>query len=229
MIKIVKADERHFTDAAWLKSYWLFSFSDYYDPDNVSWGALRVFNDDTVEPGEGFPPHPHQEMEIITLVLQGEITHEDNMGNKMTVKAGDVQRMSAGRGVVHSEMNLGQGPLHLYQIWIMPDKQGLDPAYEQKSFDPAGWKNRLAAVASGQGHPGAVGMLCDAAIYRAYLEGEVAHEVGPDRHQLLYVTAGQAYLNDNSLTAGDQARVTGEALLRILPRPTCELVLIDAG
>lgn len=114
MIEIVKADNRHFSDYGWLKTYWLFSFSNYYDPHNIQFGALRVFNDDIVEPGTGFPTHPHEEMEIITIVLRGEMTHKDSMGNETVIKAGDVQRMSAGTGLTHSEYNLAEIPVHFF-------------------------------------------------------------------------------------------------------------------
>lgn len=129
MIKIIPKGKRHFSDFGWLKTYWLFSFSDYFDPDNTRFGALRVFNDDIVAPGTGFPTHPHREMEIITIVLEGEITHKDSMGNKMVIRAGDVQRMSAGTGIIHSEFNLGDEPVHFYQIWIYPDEAELQPGY----------------------------------------------------------------------------------------------------
>ena len=122
MIEIVKAGARHLSDFGWLKTYWLFSFSDYYDPRNIQFGALRVFNDDVVQPGTGFPTHPHEEMEIVTIVLDGEMTHQDSMGNKTVIRTGDVQRMSAGTGLTHSEYNLADRPVHFYQIWIFPDE-----------------------------------------------------------------------------------------------------------
>ena len=122
MIEVTKANERHLSNFGWLKTYWLFSFSSYFDPHNIQFGALRVFNDDVVEPGTGFPTHPHEEMEIITIVINGEMTHEDSMGNKTIIRAGDVQRMSAGTGLTHSEFNLADEPVHFYQIWIYPDK-----------------------------------------------------------------------------------------------------------
>src|SRR5210317_1297551 len=151
MIEIIKADERHFSDFGWLKTYWLFSFSNYFDPHNIQFGALRVFNDDVVEPGTGFPTHPHEEMEIITIVLDGEMTHEDSMGNKAVIRAGDVQRMSAGTGLTHSEFNLAEQPVHFYQVWLLPDKKNLEPSYDQKSFTFNEWQNTLLPIASGQG------------------------------------------------------------------------------
>ncbi|OQW95695.1 MAG: hypothetical protein BWK77_07025 [Verrucomicrobia bacterium A1] len=118
MTQVIRAAQRHFSDFGWLKTFWLFSFSDYYDPENVQFGTLRVFNDDVVAPGTGFPAHPHQEMEIITVVLEGEMTHEDSMGNQAVIRAGDVQRMSAGTGLTHSEFNLADKPVHFYQVWV---------------------------------------------------------------------------------------------------------------
>lgn len=170
MIDIIKADQRHFSDFGWLQTYWLFSFSDYYDPHNIQFGALRVFNDDVVAPETGFPTHPHEEMEIVTLVLEGEMTHQDSMGNKTVIKAGDVQRMSAGTGLTHSEFNLTDKPVHFHQIWIYPDTKGLAPSYDQESFDAEAWANRLLAVASGQGIDGAVTFHTDATIYRCSMD-----------------------------------------------------------
>src|SRR5512139_2308538 len=170
MIQIIPADKRHFSDFGWLKTYWLFSFSNYYDPSNIQFGALRVFNDDVVAPGAGFPTHPHEEMEIVTIPLQGEMTHEDSMGNKGVIKANDVQRMSAGTGLTHSEFNLADKPVHFYQIWIFPDSKGLNPTYDQRSFSPVTFRNRLVPVASGQGIPETVTFHTDATIYRSELD-----------------------------------------------------------
>ena len=171
MIKIIDSDRRHFSDFGWLKTYWLFSFSSYYDPENIQFGALLVLNYDVVDPGTGFPTHPHEEMEIITVVLEGEITHEDSMGNKSVIRRGDVQRMSAGTGLTHSEFNLANEPVHFYQIWILPGEGGLSPSYDQKRFDPASWKNALYPVASGQGLPETVTFHTNATIYLADLDG----------------------------------------------------------
>lgn len=170
MIKIIDKDKRHFSDHGWLQTYWLFSFSNYYDPDNVQFGSLRVFNDDVIAPGTGFPTHPHDEMEIITIILEGELTHRDTMRNGGVIKANDVQRMSAGTGLMHSEFNDGDKPTHLYQIWIYPDKAGLKPSYDQRSYDPSSWKNTLLPVASGQEIPDTVTFNTDATIYRSDLD-----------------------------------------------------------
>lgn len=229
MIDIVRAKDRHFTDFGWLKTYWLFSFSNYYDPGNIQFGALRVFNDDVVEPSTGFPTHPHREMEIVTIVLDGEITHKDSMGNQSVIRAGDVQRMSAGTGLSHSEFNHGSKPVHFYQIWIYPDESKLEPSYDQKSFDPSLWSNRLYAVASGEGHEDAVSFHADATIYRCSLEAgkEVDTEPGTDRRIFVYVTAGAVSLNGEQLTMGDQARVDLEDRVRLVAEDDSEFILID--
>jgi redox-sensitive bicupin YhaK (pirin superfamily) len=229
MITIVRANERHFSDFGWLKTYWLFSFSDFYDPDNIQFGSLRVFNDDIVEPGTGFPTHPHREMEIVTIVLEGEITHEDSMGNKMVVKAGDVQRMSAGTGLTHSEFNLSDEPLHLYQIWILPDDNNLKPAYEQKNFSPSSRKNQLLPVVSGQGYEGAVTCHTAATIYMADLDAGEQIEFTTDisRKIFLYVTEGELVVNKESLSRCDQARIELEEKIEVQSKDETSLVLID--
>ncbi|MEA3437382.1 MAG: pirin family protein, partial [Thermodesulfobacteriota bacterium] len=209
MIEIIKADSRHFSNFGWLKTYWLFSFSNYFDPHNIQFGALRVFNDDIVEPGKGFPTHPHEEMEIITIVLDGEMTHQDSMGNKTVIKTGDVQRMSAGTGLTHSEFNLAQKPVHFFQIWIFPDKSGLKPTYDQNRYDAAEWKNRLLPVASGQNIPETVSFHTDATIYRCSLdaEKEVTHKATAGRRTFIYLVEGQISVNNETLNTKDQARI----------------------
>jgi len=229
MIEIIRADKRHFSDYQWLKTYWLFSFSDYFDPHNIQFGALRVFNDDVVEPGTGFPTHPHNEMEIITIVLEGEMTHQDDMGNRTVIKAGDVQRMSAGTGITHSEFNLAQAPVHFYQIWIFPDKSELKPTYDQKKFTADAWKNRLLPVASGQNIKGAVTFHTDATIYRCSLgvENEVTHMATSGRRIFIYQTEGQISANSETLKAKDQARIDIEEPLVIKAKQPSDFILID--
>lgn len=229
MVKIIPASRRHFSDFGWLKTYWLFSFSDYYDPDNIQFGALRVFNDDVVEPGMGFPTHPHEEMEIVTVVLDGEMTHADSMGNTSVIRMGDVQRMSAGTGLTHSEFNLAQTTVHFYQIWIYPDEKGLTPSYDQRHYDPASWRNVLLPIASGQNKPGTVTFHTDATIYRADLEKGKAINVDtdPSRRIFIYVTQGQANVNGQSVTTNDQARIDLETTVRIKASSPTNLMLID--
>ncbi len=229
MNRIIRADERHFSDFGWLKTYWLFSFSEYHDPENVRFGPLRVFNDDVVSPGEGFPMHHHEEMEIITVILEGELTHEDSMGHRAAIKAGQVQRITAGTGIEHSEFNLGGEPVHLYQIWIIPSRKGLKPSYEQKGFDPGQWRGRLFPVASGRGDKDAVSFHADAAIYRCSLEPgrETVHETDAGRRVFVYLTEGKAEVGGETLGAGDQARLEIKGSLALKARESSELVLID--
>lgn len=229
MIQIIKAARRHFSDFGWLKTYWLFSFSNYYDPHNIQFGALRVFNDDIVEPGTGFPTHPHEEMEIITIVLDGEMTHQDSMGNKSVIKAGDVQRMSAGTGLTHSEFNLADHPVHFYQIWLFPDIKGLSPTYDQKTYDTQAWQNRLFPLASGRGLPDTVTFHTDATLYRCVLEPgkNVTHTCDTGRRIYIYLSEGCISINDQTLNSKDQARIDTDIPLEIKARDLSDLILID--
>ena len=229
MIRIIKADDRHFSDFGWLRTYWLFSFSSYYDPENISFGALRVFNDDVVEPGTGFPTHPHEEMEIITIVLDGEMTHEDSMGNKAVIKAGDVQRMSAGTGLTHSEFNLAAKPVHFYQIWIFPDTKGLNPTYDQRTFSPAIFMNRLVPVASGQGMRDTVTFHTDATIYRSELNAgrSLEHTSCALRRVFVYLTEGEIEINGKKIKQKEQARIDEVEDVQIMAHRDSGFVLID--
>ncbi|MBI5896492.1 MAG: pirin family protein [Desulfobacterales bacterium] len=229
MIELIGKNKRHFSDFGWLKTYWLFSFANYFDPHNIQFGALRVFNDDVVHPGTGFPTHPHNEMEIVTIVLEGEMTHADSMGNKAIIKAGDVQRMSAGTGLTHSEFNLADKAVHFYQIWIFPDKSGLRPTYDQKSYDPSNWKNVLFPVASGQGIPGAVTFHTDATIYRAGLDKgrKLSFEATRGRRIFLYLTRGALSVSGQQVKENEQARIDSEDPLRFEADRNAEFILID--
>jgi redox-sensitive bicupin YhaK (pirin superfamily) len=229
MIKIVRGKQRHFSDFGWLKTYWLFSFAEYYDPDNIQFGALRVFNDDVVEPGTGFPTHPHHEMEIVTIVLEGEITHRDSMGNTSVIRAGDVQRMSAGTGLTHSEFNLAKLPVHFYQIWIYPDKKGLEPSYDQRTFKMDAWRNRLLPVASGQGLPDSVTFNTDATIYRSQLDSgqTVQFPTQDTRRIFIYVTNGDLQVNSERMRTADQARIDLATNLELTANKATDLTLID--
>ena len=229
MIDIIRAADRHVSDFGWLKTYWLFSFSDYFDPHNIQFGALRVFNDDVVQPGTGFPTHPHNEMEIITVVLDGEMTHEDSMGNRTVIKAGDVQRMSAGTGLTHSEFNLADEPVHFYQIWIFPDVPRLKPSYDQKTFSPAQWRNRLFPVASGQSIPDTVTFHTDATIYRSCLDSgrALVCERAAGRRIFIYLTSGRLSLDSDTLEKNDQARIDAEKPIELRALADSELILID--
>lgn len=229
MIKKVAAEDRQFSDFGWLKTYWLFSFSSYYDPGNISFGALRVFNDDVVEPGSGFPTHPHEEMEIVTVVLDGEMTHQDSMGNKAVIRAGDVQRMSAGTGLTHSEFNLANQPVHFYQIWIFPDRKGLRPTYDQRHFPEEAWRNVLLPVASGQRIPNTVTFHTDATIYRSDLSPgrKVEHKACSMRRIFVYLTAGEIEINGQVIREKEQARIDEVDEIIVTAKRDSSLVLID--
>jgi hypothetical protein len=229
MIQVIRKEQRHFNDFGWLKTYWLFSFADYFDPANIQFGALRVFNDDVVEPGTGFPTHPHKEMEIVTIVLDGEMTHEDSMGTKTVIRPGDVQRMSAGTGVTHSEFNLGTHPVHFYQIWILPDLPDLAPSYDQRTYRPSDYVNRLFPLASGQGIADTVTLHTDATIYRSDLEPghslAMPHVAG--RRVFIYLAKGEIAINGTTLRENEQARIDEDASLHIEGRHHADFVLID--
>jgi hypothetical protein len=229
MLRIIRAKERHFSDFGWLKTYWLFSFSDYYDPANVQLGSLRVFNDDIVEADAGFPNHPHREMEIITIVLSGSVTHRDSLGNEATIQAGDVQRMSAGTGIMHSEFNLSTVPAHFYQVWILPSASGLPPSYDQHTYPTLARKNRLQPVATGQGFPDVVNFHADASVYMADLDAgrELHLDADPSRSIFVYVTSGQIMFDGQRLGPKDQGRVDPEGPLQLLAESDTGLVLID--
>jgi redox-sensitive bicupin YhaK (pirin superfamily) len=229
MIHVIRSHDRHFTDFGWLKTYWLFSFADYYDPENIQFGALRVFNDDVVAPHSGFGTHAHEEMEIITIVLEGAVTHEDSLGTKAVIQAGDVQRMSAGTGIRHSEFTLGEVPAHFYQIWLYPDTPGLPPSYDQKSFAGTVWTNRLVPVASGQGLPEAVTFHTDATLYVGTLEAQhrVTHDTNGMRRVFVYLTEGELTVDGTHLYAKDQARIDAAAQLTLTAPTDTRFMLID--
>jgi len=228
-IDIIRAQDRHFTDFGWLQTYWLFSFASYYDPHNIQFGALRVFNDDVVAPGTGFPTHPHEEMEIITIVLDGEMTHEDSMGNKAVIRAGDVQRMSAGTGLTHSEFNLAEQPVHFYQIWVLPDTPRLEPSYSQRSFTPDQWRNRLLPVASGQAIENVVSFHTDATIYRGQLDAgnRLNFDNTAGRRAFVYLTEGELTIDGLVLNKADQARVDTEKPICLVAGADAEFILVD--
>ena len=229
MINVIKRDKRHFSDFGWLKTYWLFSFSEYYDPNNIQFGALRVFNDDVVEAKTGFPTHPHQEMEIITIPISGEITHKDSMGNETVIKTGDVQRMSAGTGLTHSEFNLADESVHFYQIWIYPDIKRLQPTYDQHNYGRKSWKNRLFPVASGQGVANTVTFFTDATIYRSELDKDktIIFDAKDTRRIFIYLTSGNVEINGTKISAKDQVRIDEESKLTIKAVENSDFVLID--
>jgi len=229
MLQVIGKEKRHFSDMGWLKTHWLFSFSDYYDPANVNHGSLRVFNDDIVQPHSGFAIHPHGEMEIVSIVLHGEMSHKDSMGNEMVIKKNDVQRMTAGTGLQHSEWNHADGPVAFFQIWILPDKKGLVPSYDQKTFSSSHWSNRLALVASSEPEQQAVELNSEASIFRANLEQgrQVSYEPDSKHCQFLYLIDGQVQVNTIKAGERDQVRIDGEPHILITAQQDSGFILID--
>lgn len=230
MIIIRKAEERGHTDLDWLDSHHTFSFGEYYDPQQMGFRTLRVINDDIVAPGGGFGMHPHRDMEIITIVLDGALEHKDSLGTGSVIRPGDVQRMTAGAGIRHSEFNHSQTePVHLLQIWILPDRKGLQPGYEQRTFAPAETRGKLRAVAAPKGADGALTIHQDASLYLTSLRhGEqVAHSLKSGRHAWLHLASGAATLNGNPLRAGDAAGVDDEATLMLAATEPSEVLLFD--
>jgi redox-sensitive bicupin YhaK (pirin superfamily) len=229
MITTISQELRRGADHGWLKTHYLFSFADYWDPRNMGFGTLRVFNDDYIAGNSGFPPHQHANMEIVTIVLDGEINHEDSMGNKTTIRAGEVQRMSAGTGVTHAEENKGNNQLHLYQIWIFPKEQNITPSYEQKDFTNASRQNVLLPLVSNK-DSNALSINTDVTIYDSHLEKGKSIELPttPDRGIFIYARTGSLRINnEKTISALDQARITGEAAISIQAIDDSEFILID--
>ncbi len=230
MIKIRKSSDRGHADHGWLNTRFTFSFADYYDPEHVQFRSLRVMNDDHIAGGGGFPTHPHRDMEIITYVLEGALAHKDSMGNGSVIRPGDVQYMSAGTGVAHSEFNAsGSEAVHLYQIWMFPDKKNYEPAYDQKYFTKEEKSGKLRLVVSPDGRDGSVKIRQDNELYATVLRtGEsVKHELRPDRHAYVQVAKGSITLNGNALDAGDGATISAEQSLELTGREAAEVLLFD--
>jgi redox-sensitive bicupin YhaK (pirin superfamily) len=230
MIQIKKADERFHAEGGWLSTYWLFSFDHYFDPKNVSFGPLRVFNDDVIQPDSGFGMHGHKDMEIVTYVLEGAIDHKDSSGGEDRISVGEVQRMTAGSGIRHSEFNTSKTePVHLLQMWIMPNRTGLPPSYEQKKFANEERAGVLLPIASGQGIANAVSINQDVTFYVSKaLPGEkLSHKLADHRRAFLYVIDGELSVNDRALTSGDQARITETSQLDFVAMRESEIILID--
>ncbi|HEX8180168.1 MAG TPA: pirin family protein [Pyrinomonadaceae bacterium] len=230
MISIRRAAERGHFDFGWLNTYHTFSFGEYYDPRFMGFRSLRVINEDRVQPGHGFPPHAHRDMEIISYVLHGGLEHKDSMGNGSVIYPGEVQRMSAGTGVRHSEQNHATDDrVHFLQIWLTPDKLGRAPGYEQKFFADEEKRGRLRLIASPDGRADSVTVGQDALIYAALLEPgeEVQHELSPGRHAWVQVARGAIELNGAQLEQSDGAAVSDEARLTISARRAAEILLFD--
>ena len=230
MITIRKSDERGRANHGWLDTHFTFSFADYFDPEHVQFRTLRVMNDDRVAGGGGFPMHPHRDMEIVTYVLEGALEHRDSMGNGSVIKPGDVQYMSAGTGVTHSEFNASKTePVHLYQIWMMPDKRGHKPAYDQKNFTEAEKRGALRLVASPDGREGSVKIRQDNELYATVLGagGSVKHVLKAERHAYVQVARGSVTLNGKPLETGDGAAISTEKSVELTGVKDAEVLLFD--
>jgi redox-sensitive bicupin YhaK (pirin superfamily) len=230
MITLRRAGERGHSDHGWLDSRHTFSFADYYDPSHMGYGALRVINDDRVAPGKGFGTHAHRDMEIVSYVLEGAIEHKDSMGNGSVIVPGDVQRMTAGTGVRHSEFNpSATSPVHFLQIWILPERVGLEPSYEQKRFEPSDKQGRLRLIASGDGRDGSVIVHQDARLFAGIFGAgdAVSLDLAPGRHTWVHLATGEATLGSTTLRAGDGAAIEGEARLELVGRAPSEVLVFD--
>ena len=230
MLTLRPARERGHADHGWLDSWHSFSFADYYDPSHMGYSVLRVINDDRIAKGGGFGAHPHRDMEIITYILDGALAHRDSMGNGSVIRPGDVQRMSAGTGVVHSEANAYEGQTRLLQIWILPQDKGGAPGYEQIHFDDAQLRDRLRLIASPDGREGSVRIQQDAAIHAGRLNAgtKLQHRFAPGRKAYLQVARGELKLNGSqSLKEGDAVMVEAEQYLDLEALTDAELLLFE--
>ena len=230
MIAVRPAAERGHADHGWLDTRHTFSFASYHDPRHMGFRSLRVINEDRVQPAQGFGTHAHRDMEILTWVLEGALEHKDSMGNGSVIRPGDLQRMSAGTGVTHSEFNPSrEAPVHFLQIWLLPRERGLPPGYEQKRFPQEARRGRLRLIAAGDGREGAVTIHQDADVWTALLQpGEsVRHALAPGRYAWLHVARGAVSLNGSTLGAGDGAAVSDEAALEITGAARAEVLLFD--
>jgi redox-sensitive bicupin YhaK (pirin superfamily) len=230
MLEIRKSEARGHANHGWLDSYHSFSFADYYDPEHVHFGALRVINEDRVQPGEGFGTHGHRDMEIVSYVLKGALEHKDSMGTGSVIRPGDVQRMSAGRGVLHSEFNPSRTePTHFLQIWVLPKSAGTRPSYEQKHFTDEQKRGRLALIASPTGEDGSVTINQDASIYAGLFDGDerAEQEVAPGRRAYVHVARGEVTVNGTPLHAGDALKAVDPRRITIEGGRNAEILLFD--
>jgi redox-sensitive bicupin YhaK (pirin superfamily) len=230
MITVRKAQERGHAQHGWLDSFHTFSFADYYDPEHMGFRALRVINEDRVAGGQGFGKHSHRDMEILSYVLEGGLEHKDSMGTGEVIRPGDLQRMTAGTGVTHSEFNASQRePVHFLQIWLMPDRRGITPSYEQKAFPRQDKTGRLRLVASPEGADSSVTIHADARVFAGLFDaGQTAeHPLAAGRHAWVHVVRGTARVNGTELGAGDAVALSNERLVRIEGVDASELLVFD--
>jgi quercetin 2,3-dioxygenase len=233
MISIRKAEDRGTSRISWLDSRHTFSFSEYYDPQHMGFRSLRVINDDRVAPAGGFGTHGHRDMEIITYVLDGELAHADSLGTGSVIRPGDVQKMSAGTGIRHSEFNNSQTqPVHFLQIWIIPDRNGVAPGYEQLSFSRESKLDKLLLVASNEKRDGLIHIQQDAKMYVTVLDSadqRIEHTLAAGRHAWVHIASGSVVVNGNALKEGDGAAITAESKIEISGSPSGEVLLFDLG
>jgi redox-sensitive bicupin YhaK (pirin superfamily) len=229
MLEVRKSAERGYADHGWLRSFHTFSFADYHDPKHMGFGALRVINEDRINPDQGFGTHGHRDMEIISYVLEGELAHKDSMGTGSTIVPGDVQRMSAGSGVRHSEFNHAASVTHFLQIWIEPDVRGIPPGYEQKHFDAASKRGRLRLIASSDAREGSVKIHQDASIYAALIDGKerAVHQLAKGRRAYVHVARGEVTVNGRPLKAGDALKATDTGEIVLEQGREAEVLLFD--
>jgi quercetin 2,3-dioxygenase len=230
MITLRRSAERGHADHGWLNSYHSFSFAGYQDPNHMGFGPLRVINEDRVAPGQGFGTHGHRDMEIISYVLSGALAHKDNMGNGSVLRPGYVQRMSAGKGVMHSEFNHSPNDLvHFLQIWIEPNVTGIAPGYEETQFDDESKRGKLRLIASPDGRDGSVTIHQDAYVYASLLDGadQVSHALAHGRDVYVHVVRGDLKVNGQALTTGDAAKLSGETLVELAQAKDAEILLFD--
>lgn len=230
MLTIRKSGDRGYADHGWLRSYHSFSFADYYDPRHMGWGVLRVINEDRVAPGQGFGTHGHRDMEIVSYVLSGELAHKDTLGNVKTIPPGDVQRMSAGTGVRHSEFNHSrEATTHFLQIWLLPKELGVQPSYEQKTFPESEKRGRLRLVASNDGHDGSVRINADARMYAGLFHGSdsATVSVATGRKGYVHVVKGELTVNGVELGAGDAVLLDRENTVRVDNGRHAEVLVFD--
>jgi redox-sensitive bicupin YhaK (pirin superfamily) len=230
MIQVRRSEDRGHAKHGWLDSHHTFSFANYYDPNFTGFRDLLVINEDRVQPGEGFGKHPHDNMEIISYVLEGELAHKDSTGTGSVIRPGDVQRMSAGSGVTHSEFNHSKDKLvHFLQIWITPKKEGIKPSYEEKKFSTEEKRNRLKLIVSPTGEEGSLSINQDAKLYSTLLEEgkEVSHEFASGRYGWVQVARGTVELNGMLLKEGDGAAISGESRLKLTAKQPAEVLLFD--
>lgn len=230
MINIRKADERGHAEHGWLNVYHTFSFNTYYDENYMGFRSLRVLNEDRIQPGKGFGTHPHEDMEIITYIMKGALEHKDSMGNGSVINAGDVQRMSAGTGIKHSEFNPSDSEsVHLLQIWINPNEKGITPSYEQTRFDREEKVGKLLLIASPDGRNDSVTINQDADVYATILEKDMSIKVpvSKDRHLWIHVAQGEAKLGDESLSAGDGIAIIDESEINLIGVNDAEILVFD--